>query len=101
MAKSIFPFAVTVLLVASLGFADERVSYLRDIKPILSDSCYTCHGPDEAAREADMRLDLRDSALRHAIVAGNPSKSKMFQRITSEDVDERMPPREIRRNSGN
>ena len=82
--------------VVPLASADE-VSYLRDIKPILSDSCYTCHGPDEAAREADFRFDVRESALEHAIEAGNPADSEMLKRITSSDPDELMPPADSQR----
>ena len=45
------------------GDATEAIDFNREIRPILSDACYTCHGPDEASREAELRLDLRDAAF--------------------------------------
>ena len=74
------------------------VDYVRDIRPILSNTCYQCHGPDEASREADLRLDQKDRVLGAAssgtpvIVPGKPLESKLFQRLASTDPDERMPP---------
>ncbi|MHC4402183.1 MAG: PSD1 and planctomycete cytochrome C domain-containing protein [Planctomycetota bacterium] len=72
--------------------ADDSVSYLRQIKPILSNHCYACHGPDEAQREADLRLDVRDAAIEYAIVPGEAAESLVVDRIAPEDPDERMPP---------
>ena len=74
------------------------VDYIRDIRPILSRSCYACHGPDADSREAELRLDRRESALGETtsgdvvIVPGEPEKSELFRRISSEDQDEWMPP---------
>ena len=74
------------------------IDYLRDIRPILSDACYACHGPDETSREADLRLDqlqavIADtSATQAVIVAGDPQQSELVRRITSDDPDEVMPP---------
>ncbi|MGI9429768.1 MAG: DUF1549 domain-containing protein, partial [Bythopirellula sp.] len=74
------------------------VDYLRDIRPILSDSCYACHGPDEASREAELRLDQPDFLLaendsQHPIVLrGDPDQSELWRRISSDDPDELMPP---------
>ena len=70
-----------------------------DIRPILSDKCFACHGPDSASREADLRLDLEDQAKLDrggyaAIVPGKLDESALIQRITSEDESERMPPAE-------
>ncbi|MHC5113747.1 MAG: PSD1 and planctomycete cytochrome C domain-containing protein [Planctomycetota bacterium] len=76
------------------------IDFNRDIRPILSDRCYRCHGPDEAARQAKLRLDLRDAALaargpgRAAIVPGDPDASLVMRRITSIDPDDLMPPPE-------
>lgn len=78
----------------------EVVDYNFHIKPILSDKCYTCHGPDEAERKAGLRLDLEESAFaelsespgQYAIVAGNPRTSAMYTHIVSEDPDMVMPP---------
>jgi len=65
----------------------------RDIRPILSENCYLCHGVDAAERQADLRLDLRESAVEHgAIVPGNRQESLLVERITSDDEYLRMPP---------
>ncbi len=73
------------------------VAFNRDIRPILSDHCYPCHGPDPAKRKAGLRLDLESSAKadrdgRRAIVPGDLEASELCRRITAEDADERMPP---------
>ena len=75
------------------------IEFNRDIRPILSDKCFACHGPDSASREADLRLDLEDQAKLDrggyaAIVPGKLDESALIQRITSEDESERMPPAE-------
>ncbi|MBX2821371.1 MAG: DUF1553 domain-containing protein [Rhodothermaceae bacterium] len=78
------------------------VEYNAHIRPILSDKCFTCHGPDEAKREADLRLDVRDDALAelpespglYAIRPGKAAKSEVIHRITHSDPDEVMPPLE-------
>lgn len=75
----------------------QEISYSRDIKPLLSNSCYTCHGPDEGTREADLRLDVRDAAIDHAIVPGQPDQSELLARIASNDPDQQMPPAESNR----
>jgi hypothetical protein len=72
--------------------AQAEVSFNRDVLPILSDRCFLCHGPDAAARKADLRLDLEDAAQGTVIDPGHPEKSELFHRITSDDPDERMPP---------
>jgi len=69
----------------------------RDVRPILSDKCFTCHGPDAAARQADLRLDLHDDAVAdrggyHAIVPGDPKSSEVWRRIISAEPGEQMPP---------
>jgi hypothetical protein len=70
-----------------------RVEFNRDIRPILSENCYACHGPDKNRRKAELRLDERSSALANqAFVPGNADESELVARIQSEDVDERMPP---------
>ena len=77
--------------------AFSTVEFNRDIRPILSDHCFQCHGPDAAKRKADLRLDQEASAKadrdgRRAIVPGDLDGSELYRRITAEDVDERMPP---------
>ncbi|MGC4002313.1 MAG: PSD1 and planctomycete cytochrome C domain-containing protein [Pirellulales bacterium] len=75
-----------------------RLSFNKDIRPILSENCFQCHGPDEATREAGMRLDQRDAALKPTdsgvtpIVPGNPDKSDVLLRATSKDPNLMMPP---------
>ena len=56
-------FAIPVLSLLNWAFADELLQFNRDVQPILGDRCYACHGPDEDSREADLRLDQRDSAI--------------------------------------
>lgn len=80
----------------AVALADE-IEFNRDIRPILSDNCLSCHGPDGAAREADLRLDREESAKAtrdgiSAIVPGRPETSEVIRRITSEDPTRRMPP---------
>src|SRR3954471_10898814 len=88
---------ITTMLVARLGAAAEDVQFNRDIRPILSNNCFTCHGPDHNQRKAKLRLDVQEDALaKHdngtPIVAGNTSGSELMQRIMSHDADEMMPP---------
>lgn len=78
----------------------KQVEFNRDIRPILSDKCFACHGPDAGALEADLRLDVRSIATskregydRPAIVPGRPGKSELVRRITSDDPEVMMPPK--------
>ncbi len=86
--------AIAVLTAATfVSAADDRVQFNRDIRPILSDKCFFCHGPDANKREADLRLDVREAAVdAGAIVAGAPDESELLRRVMSDDPDERMPP---------
>ena len=76
----------------------EELEFNRDIRPILSDNCFTCHGPDQNKREGGLRLDVRDAATsasesgKVAIVAGNPDQSELVARLSSNDPDFQMPP---------
>ncbi len=77
--------------------APARVQFNRQIRPILSDNCFACHGPDANHREAELRIDTAEGATadlggRHAIVPGKPDESELLQRIAATDADERMPP---------
>jgi Protein of unknown function (DUF1553)/Protein of unknown function (DUF1549)/Planctomycete cytochrome C/Concanavalin A-like lectin/glucanases superfamily len=77
--------------------APEPVDFNRDIRPILSDRCYQCHGPDAARRKADLRLDQEASAKAeresgHAIVPGDAKGSELYRRVRADDPAERMPP---------
>jgi hypothetical protein len=80
-----------LLLVASCVAAAE-VRFNRDIRPILSDRCFTCHGPDKTNRKGNLRLDVEADAKARAIAPGNPDKSELFKRITSQSRTLRMPP---------
>ena len=74
----------------------ERVEFNRDIRPLFSDTCFQCHGPDARKRKADMRLDTttahQDLLGRRALVPGKPAESSLWVRLTSSDDAERMPP---------
>jgi hypothetical protein len=95
---------VTVfLLSAAQSFAAELtldppvLDFARDVQPILSNYCFSCHGPDEASRQADLRLDIREQALKPIddatpIVSGHPESSEVIRRIRSTDDDVVMPP---------
>lgn len=84
---------VGLSLFSSNLFAQSKLEYNRDIRPILSDNCFACHGPDSAARKADLRLDLRDEAVKsESLVPGMPEKSEVITRILSEDETDVMPP---------
>ena len=73
--------------------AAPAYDFNRDIRPLLSDKCFKCHGPDAAARQANLRLDRRDIAIDSgAVVARHPQESTLIQRVTSDDLDLRMPP---------
>ena len=70
----------------------KTVQFNRDIRPILSNNCFLCHGPDKGRRKANLRLDLEEEAKKEVIVPGKPEESEFWVRITSTDKDERMPP---------
>ncbi len=79
---------------------EPRVDFNRQIRPILSEHCFTCHGPDEGKRKAGLRLDRQEDAFQrlksghHALVAGKPESSTLVERILTKDPDEIMPPPE-------
>ena len=91
-------FAVACLLVlvcfrAGAAAAESQpVDFNSEIRPIFSDRCYKCHGPDAENREADLRLDLEESAKESAIVPGKLDESELYARVSSTDPDVRMPP---------
>lgn len=76
---------------------DETLDFNQHVRPILSDKCFFCHGPDAHERKADLRLDTREGALADlggyaAIVPGKPSESEFYSRIVTDDGDDLMPP---------
>jgi hypothetical protein len=87
--------AVAVCLFAASAGSSAPLSFNRDIRPILSDNCFYCHGPDASHRQADLRLDIRDDAVAAgAIVPGKPAESTIVSRIQSAEASELMPPPE-------
>ncbi len=94
-------FAVPSVLILLLGLdfptlaVAGTVTYNRDIRPILSENCFACHGPDANKRAAELRLDVRDEAVsKSALVPGKPDESSLIRRILSTDPSEMMPPSE-------
>src|SRR3954471_7781654 len=73
--------------------AQARVEYNRDVRPILTENCFHCHGPDSASRKAGLRLDQREDAIKlGAISPGKPAESALIERIMTSDPKEIMPP---------
>ena len=100
------PVRQTFLLLATVaaalpGRVEEPIDFNRELRPILSNNCFTCHGPDPSSRKAGLRLDLRDSAIAvlesgyRAIVPGDWRQSELIKRITSGDPELHMPPPEM------
>src|SRR5437868_13123763 len=90
--SSLLACAVTAFAVAPT-WADDKIEYNRDIRPILAENCFACHGPDSASRKAKLRLDQQEAAVKAgAIVPGKPADSELVRRIFADDVNERMPP---------
>lgn len=90
------PIKATFLCLIALArpglSAPATVEFNRDVRPILAAKCYACHGPDGDKRKADLRLDVRADAVKEAIKPGKPEASAFWQRITTHDTDEVMPP---------
>src|SRR5437879_2877268 len=92
--------ACSVPAFAGLAAAESSASaakpgYNRDIRPILSENCFACHGPDKNQRKGKLRLDVRESALeKEAIVPGRPNESELVKRIYTTNADDLMPPPE-------
>ncbi|HEX3146826.1 MAG TPA: PSD1 and planctomycete cytochrome C domain-containing protein, partial [Gemmataceae bacterium] len=83
----------SILLGPLAAHAAEPVSYGRDIRPILAENCFNCHGQDANRRKADLRLDTREGQQAgKAIVSGKPTESELIRRISSNDPAEMMPP---------
>jgi mono/diheme cytochrome c family protein len=73
--------------------ADSGIEYNRDIRPILAENCFACHGADSAARKAGLRLDQRADAVEaKAVVPGKPNESELIRRLVTDDKSEQMPP---------
>lgn len=88
-----FRHGVIGFLFAFPVYAEPEIRYGRDIRPILSDKCFFCHGPDAKTREEDLRLDIREEAIASkAFIPGNPEKSRLIKLINATDEDDIMPP---------
>ena len=86
------------MVFAVLTQAGESIEYNRDIRPILAENCFACHGADSAARKADLRLDQREAAIDFgAIVPDQPDESELMARVLATDPDVVMPPPEIKK----
>src|SRR5437868_6584756 len=100
-------YVLPVLMVASGGLfafepprstpradpSDSGINFDRQIRPILAENCFACHGPDDKARKAKLRLDTRDGTFANGvIVPGQAGKSTLFERVSSADAEQRMPP---------
>jgi hypothetical protein len=98
MKSRILHWLLAPLLTFAVKANAESMRYNRDIRPILSDNCFACHGPDKANQKGGLRLDVREQAMKPAksgdvaIVPGDASKSALLTRIESDDEDEVMPP---------
>jgi mono/diheme cytochrome c family protein len=104
LARISIPRLVAIFAVANLtarSFGEQTdlppVDFARDVRPILADNCFQCHGPDDAERQAELRLDVWEGPddIRGAediVVAREPDESELIARITSDDPDTRMPP---------
>jgi hypothetical protein len=92
------PHLLLLLIFPVLAPAAEKIVFNRDIRPILSDKCFHCHGPDEKERKSGLRLDVRDAALKPAesgaiaIVPGTPKLSELIARCLTTDEEDLMPP---------
>ncbi|MSU34270.1 MAG: DUF1553 domain-containing protein [Pedosphaera sp.] len=110
MSKNVYPLISRILLAAGLAVgagsvtraaeapSAGRVNFNRDVRPILSDTCFQCHGPDEQKRKSGLRLDIKDQVFKPAksgkipIVSAKPDSSELVSRIVNADPDEVMPP---------
>ncbi|MEY3448589.1 MAG: hypothetical protein RL749_205 [Verrucomicrobiota bacterium] len=93
--------AAAGFLFLSSAFAAERIQFNRDIRPIFSDTCFACHGPDENKIKGGLRLDSLEAARKGgksgdpAITPGHPEKSEVMKRLLTDDADDHMPPAEF------
>ena len=94
--QSLNCLALVVGLTLSLADEVRAVDFSRQVRPILSDHCFQCHGPDEEQRHADLRLDT-EQGVKLAFAGGSFSESEAWRRITSPDPDEQMPPPDFRK----
>ena len=95
---ALYSTILAIAAAAELARADDTIDFSRDIRPILSNSCFKCHGLDDKVRQAGLRLDTLDGATAKlesgavAVVPGKPAESELVRRITAADASEKMPP---------
>lgn len=90
MHRLLLPVLVLALPAAA---ADRPIDFNRDVRPILSNTCFACHGPDEKSRKVDLRIDQRQAAIAgEVLVPGKPDDSELLRRVLTDDADELMPP---------
>ncbi len=97
LRRGALPLLVALVIPIASVAADRPVDFARDIRPLLSDKCFFCHGPDPNHREADLRLDVREDVFADrggyaAVVPGKLDESELIARITSDDESMKMPP---------
>jgi len=98
--KSVFSavFAYSFITAFGAAQANDTIQFIRDVRPILSEKCFTCHGPDSAKRQEDLRFDTKEGLFGKTesgfplIVPRDAEESEIYYRITEDDLDERMPP---------
>ena len=100
MQKTTLALILLTITTAATNAQTDPLQFNRDIRPILSDHCFACHGFDENTRKADLRLDMAESAYEEkdgvaAIVPGHPGKSELWHRVIATDKDDLMPPPEL------
>ena len=97
-AISLVPCCFATGLLRAADPIPAQIEFNRDIRPILANNCFKCHGPDEKKRQSDLRLDLPEQAFAKrdgeaAIVPGKPDQSALITRILTDSEEERMPPK--------
>src|SRR6516225_8211609 len=90
MSRAVSSSVVGLALLRALAAA-APVDFDRDIRPILSDTCFACHGPDDKQRMVNLRLDTREGISR-VVTAGKAEESRLYQRISATEKAKRMPP---------
>jgi len=97
MKQMLVALSMSVVAASAWGQAERPIDFNRDVRPILSDACFHCHGPDKAKRKSKLGFDTHEAATidlggYRAIVAGKPEESELVKRITSKDKSKQMPP---------
>ncbi|MCA9083794.1 MAG: DUF1549 domain-containing protein, partial [Planctomycetaceae bacterium] len=96
--RAIVWLAMAAVVLSNGARAEEPLSYNRDVRPILAEHCFACHGPDSASRKGELRLDQRQAAIDSgAVVPSNPQDSSLVERILSTDAELVMPPPDIKK----